>query len=68
MVGMVPPIKVGDKVKAKVIGKGSSGDPFIKVDNFIVFLKDQADVDSDVEVEIEKVTSRVGFAKLVKNE
>ena len=58
------PVKVGDIIKAKPEGKGGNGDPFFKINGFIIFVKDLADEGTEYEFEITKVSDKVGFAKV----
>ena len=62
------PVKVGDVLKAFVTGFGESGDPIMKVENYIIFLKGierkGVPVGEMVQIKITKILKKFGFAEL----
>lgn len=62
-----PPVAEGDVLTVKIEGIGSSGDGLARVKGFVIFVP-ETKVDDEVKVRITKVSRRVGFAELVKEE
>lgn len=62
------PVKVGDVLKSAVEGFGESGDPFMRVNNYVLFLKGTNNkgvpIGKMVEIKITKVLTKFGFAEL----
>ena len=63
---MVLPIGLGDKIKLKIVNRGSQGDPMGFYKNLAVILKDeQANIGDKVQVEVIELRERCVIARLV---
>ena len=64
------PVKVGDALELKVFGIGRSGDLMVKVEKYVIFVKNASNVKlvpgMKVQVRITKVLPSYGFAELVR--
>ena len=62
-------LNVGDEFDVVIEGHGSTGDPFCKLQNYVVFVKESPDlkVGDACKIRLTKVTTRVGFSEVVKN-
>ena len=70
MASTKPPIKIGDTLKLGVINFGNSGDPMMKHEGLIIFLKNTKSggvkLNTLNEVKITKVFPNYAFAELTK--
>ena len=39
MIEKIPSLKVGDKIRAMIVGWGKKGNPFVKVKGFVVYIE-----------------------------
>jgi predicted RNA-binding protein with TRAM domain len=62
-----PPIKEGGTYKVKIESTGREGDGIAKIDGFVIFIPG-AKIGEEIDVKINKVTRRVGFAEIVGQE
>lgn len=62
-----PPIQEGNTYTVKVESTGREGDGIAKIDGFVIFIPG-AKVGEELEVRINKVTRRVGFAEKLHTE
>lgn len=64
-----PPVKVGEVIKSSIKGFGESGDPFITIDNYVIFLKGASQgipLGKMFDVRITKTLEKFGFAELAE--
>ena len=63
------PVKVGDEVTEGIIGFGKSGDPFIKFNEYIIFVKTEDpstySVGDMVRVKLTKTSASYGFGGII---
>ncbi len=62
------PVKVGDNLKVSISGFGESGDPFIKIKDYIVFVKNMrtgVPINKIFEIKITKTLAKFGFAEII---
>ena len=62
-----PPVQEGNTYTVKVESTGREGDGIAKIDGFVIFIPG-AKVGEELEVRINKVTRRVGFAEKLDSE
>ncbi len=62
-----PPVKEGNTYTVKVESTGREGDGIAKIDGFVIFIPG-AKIGEEIDVKINKVTRRVGFAEIVGQE
>jgi predicted RNA-binding protein with TRAM domain len=62
-----PPVQEGNTYTVKVESTGREGDGIAKIDGFVIFIPG-AKVGEELEVRINKVTRRVGFAEKLESE
>jgi predicted RNA-binding protein with TRAM domain len=62
-----PPVQEGNTYTVKVESTGREGDGIAKIDGFVIFIPG-AKVGEELEVKINKVTRRVGFAEKLESE
>ena len=64
-----PPVKVDDVLETEVTNMGKSGDPMVKAEKYILFIKDAGEkkpkVGDKVKVKVTKTLHSFGFAELV---
>ena len=63
-----PPVKVGEVIKESIKGFGASGDPFIKVDHYVIFLNNAKGIPLGkmFYIRITKTLDKFGFAELAE--
>lgn len=65
-----PPVEEGDCFEAEIIGFGKTGDPMIKIDRYILFIKlpegKKLEKGDKVKVKVTKVNPAVGFTELTE--
>jgi predicted RNA-binding protein with TRAM domain len=59
-----PPVQEGNTYTVKIESTGREGDGIAKIDGFVIFVPG-ANVGEELEVKINKVTRRVGFAEKI---
>lgn len=64
-----PPVKVGETIKRSIVSFGKNGDPIMKVDRYVLFIKETKGkkfaLNDLIEVKVTKVLPNYGFAELV---
>jgi predicted RNA-binding protein with TRAM domain len=60
-----PPVKEGNTYTVKIESTGREGDGIAKIDGFVIFIPG-AKIGEEIDVRINKVTRRVGFAEIVE--
>jgi len=55
-------IKKGDRFQVTIEGLGRTGDGFVKIRNYVIFIPDTK-IGEDLEVEVTRTTRKCGFAK-----
>lgn len=65
-----PPVEVGDCLEVEVENFGRTGDPMIKVERYIIFVKlpegKKLEIGNKVNIKVTKVNPAVGFAELIE--
>lgn len=59
------PVKEGDKIRVKIIGKGKKGDYVAKYEGFVIFVNGDVNIGDDVDVVIKEVRLTNASAELV---
>jgi predicted RNA-binding protein with TRAM domain len=59
-----PPVKEGNTYTVKIESTGREGDGIAKIDGFVIFIPG-AKIGEEIDVRVNKVTRRVGFAEIV---
>lgn len=65
---LIPPVREGDIVKVKVSGLGKNGDPIMKYNKFVLFLKGaerKFSVGDPIKVRVVRIMDNFGYAELV---
>ncbi len=70
MIEKIPPLKVGDKIRAMIVGWGKKGNPFVKVKGFVVYIEKFEDktlnIKERIPLRVTKVFGSFGFAQLIE--
>jgi len=61
------PVKVGDRLRVKVLGVGAKGDFYTKYEGLVIFIKEasKCSVDEGIYIEVIEVKDRHAFAKKI---
>ena len=67
---LTPPVKVGDKIKAGIVGWGKQGNPIVKVKGFVIYIEKFEEKPLHIKellyLRITKVFTRFGFCQIIK--
>lgn len=64
-----PPVKEGDILELTVCGFGKTGDPMVKKETYVLFIKNCQGItvlmDQEMEIKVTKVLPNFGFAEMI---
>lgn len=65
-----PPVEKGEIISRGIVGLGDKGNPFVKVDGFIIYINDWKDkkvkIGEMLKLKITKVFKTFGFCEIVE--